>query len=276
MSAESEVTRIARDYYDSSDADEFYFRVWGGEDIHVGIYQSDDEDIRQASRRTVERMAEHIPALGDSVRMLDCGAGYGGAARHLAATHGCQVDCLNLSKVQNERNRQITEAAGLSGKIRVFDGAFESLPFEDDSYDVVWSQDSFLHSGDKPLVLKEVARVLKPGGRLVFTDPMQADDCPDGVLGAVLARIHLDAMGSFALYRQLAQNVGLREVKVEPMTEQLVTHYGRVQTELTARRPELAGYVSAAYIDRMIQGLQHWVDAGRKGHLAWGIMHFES
>ncbi len=268
------VTRIAQEYYDSPDADEFYFRVWGGEDIHVGLYDHADDDIAVASRRTVDKLAAQITNLGPDLRILDCGAGYGGAARVLASTFGCGVDCLNLSGVQNERNRQITADAGLSDKIRVFDGSFESIPFDAEVYDVVWSQDSFLHSGNKDVVMAEVARVLKPGGRLVFTDPMQSDDCPDGVLGDVLARIHLDSMGSFGFYRAQAKRVGLTEIDVVDMTDQLVNHYSRVKAVLTSRKGELVQFVSEAYIDRMIAGLQHWVDAGSRGYLAWGILHF--
>jgi sarcosine/dimethylglycine N-methyltransferase len=58
------------------------------------------------------------------------------------------------------------------------------------------------------------------------------------------------------------------------MTDQLVTHYGRVAAVLRAERGSLAARVSDAYIERMLQGLQHWVDAGRNGYLAWGVMHF--
>lgn len=35
----------AEAYYDSPDADSFYFTIWGGEDIHIGMYESDDEPI---------------------------------------------------------------------------------------------------------------------------------------------------------------------------------------------------------------------------------------
>ena len=49
---------------------------------------------------------------------------------------------------------------------------------------------------------------------------------------------------------------------------------GRVREELLARRESLEGRVSAAYLDRMLAGLQHWVDAGRAHKLAWGILHF--
>ena len=59
-----EATRVARDYYNSTDADNFYFHIWGGEDIHVGLYESDDEPIAEASRRTVERMASHVSHIG--------------------------------------------------------------------------------------------------------------------------------------------------------------------------------------------------------------------
>jgi len=41
----SDVVRTARDYYNSGDADRFYFRIWGGEDIHIGLYESRNEDI---------------------------------------------------------------------------------------------------------------------------------------------------------------------------------------------------------------------------------------
>src|SRR5690606_3033107 len=121
------------DYYNSEDADNFYFHVWGGEDIHVGTYNSPDEDIRTASRRTVERMARKVQ-LTSAMRVLDLGAGYGGAARYLAATYGCQVTCLNLSEVENERNRRMNAEQGLDHLINVTDGSFEDLPFQDNAF----------------------------------------------------------------------------------------------------------------------------------------------
>jgi sarcosine/dimethylglycine N-methyltransferase len=102
---------------------------------------------------------------------------------------------------------------------------------------------------------------------------MQADDCPQGVLQPVLDRIHLDSLGSIAFYKDAAARHGLQVREVVEMTGNLVTHYGRVRDELTRNRDALTGKVSEAYIDRMITGLGHWVDAGTKGYLAWGILH---
>lgn len=270
----AEVVEIARKYYNSEDADNFYFHIWGGEDIHVGLYDDDHQEIARASHRTVRRMAETLPKLDATLKLLDLGSGYGGAARYLAKTCGCHVTALNLSETENARNREMTEAAGLSDLVEVVDGDFAQIPQGDDQYDVVWSQDAILHSPRREQVMKEVARVLKPGGYFIFTDPMQADEVPEGVLQPVLDRIHLASLGSFAFYRAALKDAGLEEISIQDLTPQLVNHYSRVREELAGNSASLAGKVSDDYVQRMLKGLQHWVDAGKAGYLAWGIMCF--
>ncbi len=271
----SEVVKTAESYYDSPDADNFYATVWGGEDIHIGMYAYDGEPVFDASRRTVARMAE-LAGLTGNERVLDIGAGYGGSARYIAATYGCSVVALNLSKVENERDRRMNKEQGLDHLIDVVDASFESLPYADASFDVVWSQDAILHSGERERVLAEVARVLRPGGTFVFTDPMQTDDCPAGVLDPILARIHLDTLGSPGFYRQTNGALGLREEVFEEHAAQLPNHYGSILRELEQRDAsgELDGLVSSDYRDRMRSGLRHWVEGGRNGYLTWGVFIF--
>ena len=272
----ADVTKVAEDYYDSSDADNFYAAIWGGEDIHIGLYDSPDEPIRQASHKTVLKMAELLNGLRPGARVLDIGAGFGGAARVLAKKYGAHVTCLNLSDVENERNRKLTEEQGLSDLVEVVHGSFENIPEPDNSFDIVWSQDAILHSGNREKVLKEVARVLKPGGEFIFTDPMQADGIEDeSVLEPIYARIHLDSLGSFGFYRKELGGLGFEEVVIEDLTPQLRTHYDRVGKELASRRQELNDQISDGYIDKMLVGLRNWVKGADNGHLAWGIMHFQ-
>jgi len=270
----SGVVKTAQEYYNSSDADRFYATIWGGEDIHVGIYIQPNEPIFDASQRTVEKMTQTIEGVGRDSRIIDIGAGYGGAARYLAKKFGCFVCCLNLSEAQNERNRQLNQEQGLAHLIEVIDGNFEDIPYEDSAFDVVWSQDSLLHSGNRRRVLEEVRRVLKKGGEFLFTDPMQSDDCPPGVLQPVLNRIHLDSLGSYAFYRQTAKELGFQEIEITDLSENLPIHYGRVRAELLNRYDEIVNTVSKEYVDRMSQGLGHWVEAGQNGYLRWGIMRF--
>jgi sarcosine/dimethylglycine N-methyltransferase len=271
----SEPVEVARDYYNSDDADTFYATVWGGEDLHLGIYESETESIFDASRRTIDRMASHSTLLGNQARVLDLGAGFGGTARHLAGAYGCRVTALNLSEKENERNRKMTAEQGLSHLIEVVDGSFQQLPMADGSFDVVWSQDALLHSDDRVQALREAHRVLRAGGELLFTDPMQADDCPPGVLDPILERIHLQTLGSPAFYRQLAEELGMAVVVVEDQTSNLVRHYSRVLEETERRYDELVGSISRQYLDRMKIGLRRWIDGGQKGYLAWAIFCFK-
>ncbi|GAB2800217.1 hypothetical protein GCM10027091_34960 [Streptomyces daliensis] len=275
--AYSSVVSTARSYYNSPDADTFYSAVWGGEDIHIGLYEGDKEPIADASRRTVARMAGKLGLTEESV-VLDLGSGFGGSARYLAENHGCRVLALNLSEVENQRARELNAQRGLTDKIEVTDGSFESIPYPDDSVDVIWSQDAFLHSGNRLRVLEEVARVLKKGGQLIFTDPMAADGCPEEVLQPILDRIHLDDMGSPDFYGRNLKRLGFTPVEgdgFEEHRDQLVNHYGRVLEETERQEGEGLGQrVSSDYLTSMKKGLGHWVDGGRAKHLTWGIFHY--
>jgi len=264
----------AEAYYDSAEADAFYRNIWGGEDLHLGIYKTPDEDIGVASRRTVEAMASQLDGLSSDSNVIDLGAGYGGSARALARQYGCRVTCLNLSETQNELNRARNREADLFDRVTVVHGSFEDVPEPEETFDVVWSQDAILHSGNRCKVLDEACRVLKPGGRFVFTDPMQDDDCPPGVLQPILERIHLESLGSCAFYRDELQKRGFTEISVTPLTSNLRTHYARVGEELRKRYDEVVELSGRDYVDAMLTGLARWVDGADKGYLTWGILHF--
>ncbi len=265
----------AEAYYDSAEADAFYQKIWGGEDLHLGIYETPNEDIGAASRRTVETMASQLDGLSSDSNVIDLGAGYGGSARVLATQYGCRVTCLNLSETQNALNRALTREAGLSDRITVVHGSFEDIPEPEETFDVVWSQDAILHSGDRPRVMDEVCRVLKPGGRFIFTDPMQSDDCPPGVLQPILERIHLESLGSCVFYRDELQKRDFTEVSLTILTPNLRTHYARVGEELRKRYDEVVELSGRDYVDAMLAGLARWVDGADKGYLTWGILHFQ-
>ncbi len=272
-SATNSLQAEAEAYYDSEDADTFYSLIWGGDDIHVGCYEH-TRDIGAASATTADRMIGLLSRLDADTRVLDLGAGYGGSARRLAAEYRCAVTCLNISDAQNDTNRYKNRRAGLSDRIRVVHGSFDRIPESDGSYDVVWSQDAILHAPDRRKVLAEAFRVLKPGGEMVFTDPMQADDVLDGVLDPVYDRLNLVDLGSMRFYREAAQAVGFEVLDQIDLVHHLRTHYHRVYQELVARRAELESRIAPAYLEKMLVGLKNWVSAADDGHLAWGIQRF--
>lgn len=270
---QTDAERVAAAAYDNPGADWFYSQIWGGQDIHLGLYREPGESIAVASHRTMEHMVARLEqsAISD---IADLGSGYCGAARFLGQRFGARVLAVNVSREQNDRARALNRDAGLGEDITVVEGSYTDVPAEDASFDLAWSQDAFLHSDERGLAISEAARVLRPGGELMFTDPMSADDTPSDQLGPVLERLHLPSLGSPAQYRADASAAGLVEVGFEDHTEQLATHYGRVLEETQARLDELRQAADDEFLDRMMRGLEHWVDAGSRGLLAWGIFHF--
>jgi SAM-dependent methyltransferase len=117
------------------------------------------------------------PARGEAV--LDAGSGLGGPARYLAAAFGCQVEGVDLSPDYVAIARLLTDRAGLSDRVSFSEGDLLHLPFDDARFDLVWAQHVAMNIADRAGLYRELRRVLKPGGRLVFYDPVAADDHPD-------------------------------------------------------------------------------------------------
>ncbi|MFF4406870.1 SAM-dependent methyltransferase [Streptomyces sp. NPDC001404] len=263
---------VARTYYDSDDVNGFYVHAWGGDDIHVGIYTDGHDTVAAASRRTVGHLAgKAADLLRPGGTVLDLGSGYGGAARALAEQYGCRVTALNISEVQNRRHRELNAARGLDGLIDVVTGSFNDIPFPDGSFDVVWSQEALCHSGDRARTLQEAVRVLRPGGRLLFTDTMAAEDAPEEELRPLAERLTNADFATPGFYlRQLSQ-LGLSDVQFEDLTAHMLTHYERITGEVEAQDPQLLGAVSAAYVERLRENLPRWASACRAGLLSWGV-----
>lgn len=273
MNQLSSVVSRTRDYYNSNKVLAFQQLVYNNSDhCSIGLYK-EQESIHEAMYATVQRMAAQIP-LTASDTVLDMGAGYGGAARYLVQTSGCSVDCLNLSKAQNKRNRELNRQHGFAAKIRVIEGNFEEIVLADGYYDVVWSQDALLFSSNRVGMLQEVLRVLKPGGHFIFTDPMQGSDCSEETLKPLLQRLHLDSLASFDFYSSTAERLGFEEVQLIDLTEQLSRHYARLLEEINAQYEIFLRACGREYIEHQRHGLQHWIKAGKKRHLNWGILHF--
>jgi sarcosine/dimethylglycine N-methyltransferase len=122
--------------------------------------------------------------------------------------------------------------------------------------------------------MAEAVRILRPGGTLIFTDPMQAEDRTNEGLQPILDRLHLESLGSPAFYRDTLKALGLEEAGFDERGDMIAAHYGRVREVLVDEEAQIAQAVSSDYIERMKRGLQHWVEGGRTGALTWGIFVF--
>lgn len=128
-----------------------------GDHIHVGGV---DE---------TKRLADMIE-LDDTPHLLDICSALGGPARYLAKTYGTKITGLDYTETMLTKAKERTDEANLSHLIEYKKGNAMDIPFEDNTFDVVWGQDAWCYVEDKEKLIQEAARVCKQGGVIAFTD----------------------------------------------------------------------------------------------------------
>lgn len=132
---------------------------------------------RSATLRLAELAGLNAPVPSPR-RVLDVGGGFGGPARTLAAHYGCEVTAVDLTPSYIEVANVLTERVGLAGQVSHHVGDALSLPFDDEQFDVVWTQNSGMNIADKAALYAGFHRVLRPGGTLAFQEPMAGEVSP--------------------------------------------------------------------------------------------------
>jgi len=120
------------------------------------------------SRSELVRFVDEI-GVGDREHLVDVGCGRGGAGLWVAAQTGATLTGVDIADTALDAARQRAAGLGLSGRSRFVLGSFEQLPLPSGTADGVMSVDALLFTPDKSRAAVELARVLRPGGRLVFT-----------------------------------------------------------------------------------------------------------
>jgi demethylmenaquinone methyltransferase/2-methoxy-6-polyprenyl-1,4-benzoquinol methylase len=114
-------------------------------------------------------LVSRVEAAPDQ-RILDVASGTGAVAIELARRYGCSVVGIDQSAEMLTVGRRRVAAAGVGGLVRLEQGRAESLPFEDESFDAVTFTYLLRYVDDPAATLRELARVVRPGGRLASLD----------------------------------------------------------------------------------------------------------
>ena len=127
------------------------------------------DEFHGGQRPATVRLAELVGFSG-SERVLDVGSGLGGPSRYIAWRHGCRVSGVDLTAEFVRVADMLTRMTGLVGRVDYRQGNALDLPFQDTSFDVVWSQNAAMNIADRDWLYREMRRVLKPGGKLALQE----------------------------------------------------------------------------------------------------------
>jgi SAM-dependent methyltransferase len=127
------------------------------------------DEFHGGQRPATIRLAELVGFTGTE-RVLDVGSGLGGPSRYLAWRHGCRVSGVDLTAEFCRVAEMLTRLTELVGKVDYRQGNALDLPFDEESFDVVWSQNAAMNIADRDRLYREMRRVLKPGGRLALQE----------------------------------------------------------------------------------------------------------
>lgn len=213
--ASTSSTAGVRSHYDR--LDRFYRQIWG-EHVHHGLWTDPSFTPEEAVRHLVRRVAMDA-GIAEGDRVCDVGCGYGAPARLWAREYGAKVTGFTVSAAQHAyAGAQTVEGPSPEYRLR---GVLEN-DCPDGAFDAVVAIESLTHIHDQPGVLREAARLLRPGGRLVACVWM-ADAAPSGwqrrhLLGPIVEEGRLSGLPTATDLHRWATGAGLTVERVADVT----------------------------------------------------------
>ncbi|ARQ67450.1 methyltransferase domain-containing protein [Streptomyces marincola] len=197
-----------------------------GSNLHVGYWEDaqDDASFLDATERLTDMVIERL-RVGPGRHTLDIGCGVGGPALRVARATGSTVVGVNISRAQLAVAHTLAERESMTDRLTFTYADASALPFDADSFDAVWALESVPHM-DRALALREMARVVRPGGRIVITDMFERAPVA-AHRRALLARFReawsAGPLVPIADYPALLRDAGLRLVELTDLSDHVLS-----------------------------------------------------
>mmetsp|Transcript_13186 Transcript_13186/g.22358 ORF Transcript_13186/g.22358 Transcript_13186/m.22358 type:complete len:234 (-) Transcript_13186:64-765(-) len=216
---------------------------------------------------------------GKQMICLELGSGRGGLARYITKELKqlgllSKMVATNISQRENEFNLSRAKEEGLGEDIyQVEKLSFDEIVYPNESFDLVFCNDAFLHSANKEKLMKDLARILKKGGLLVFSDILESSTVDKAELKDIYARLSLDCLCTKQQWDSKMVENGLQVVESYTDTRNMERHYGMIKySAQVLKRDQLLGEggISKAFFDKQVFGLGKWIQAANKNNIEWG------
>jgi len=193
-----------------------------GEQIHVGGWGH-------------SKILADAAEITEGQKVLDICSALGAGLRFLEKNYGIIGYGVDATEHMVDEAVRRTEEEGTSSRITYKVGNAENLPWDDEEFDVVWGEDAWCYVEDKEKLIKEAARVLKPGGTIAFTDWAEG---PEGMDEETAQRIcgfmKFPDVLNIKEYEELLGKYGFRIKHSEDITREFADYidlYIRMLTE---------------------------------------------
>lgn len=188
------------------------------------------EDLGQNSWLTVEEWRTFAEWLGLSAGMqvLDVGCGSGGPALYLMKSYGVRITGADQNPSGIATATDLADQQGLGAQARfLVADASQPLPLADGEFDAVVCIDAVNHLPGRAAVLAEWHRLLKPGGRLLFTDPVVVTGLVSSEEIAARSSIGYFLFSPAGADERLLQEAGFEVLRQEDLTQGVADIAGR-------------------------------------------------